>query len=127
MVAVGQRLSLCDHGWREIDGIDTLDPADQAARNITGTGANVKDGARFIRDEIGQEVKDCWWIGQAQRIEFDDALILVPGGVVGCKMSWARQHIHRAPASRLEPLCGRPRLRAKQCRWRISYGLLIQS
>ena len=87
MVAVGQRLSLCDHGWREIDRIDTLDPADQAARNIAGASANVEDGARFIRDEIGQDVKDRWWIGQAQRIELNDTLILVPGGVVGCKMS----------------------------------------
>jgi hypothetical protein len=58
MVAVGQRLALCDHRRREIDGVDTLDAADQAARNIAGAGPNVEDGARFVRDEAGQDVKD---------------------------------------------------------------------
>src|ERR687883_798463 len=93
MVAVGQRLALCDHGRREVDGIDALDAANQAARNIAGAGANVEDGARFVSDEVDQDVKDLRWIGQPQRVEIDNALILKPGSVLGCKMSWSQQHI----------------------------------
>ena len=83
----------CPITSREIDSIDALDATDQAARNIAGIGANVEDGARFVRDKIGQDVKDLRRIGQPQRIELDDASILEPSGVLGCKMSWSRQHI----------------------------------